>query len=283
MTKDTIFSTKKTLNLSGNIVDLRTPIVMGILNVTPDSFYKESRIRSSKNLLNQAEKMLENGAVILDVGGYSSRPNAVNISTEEELNRVMPAIKQLRKTFPKAFISIDTFKSQVAKAAIDAGVCMVNDISAGKLDKNMFKTVANSNVAYVLMHMRGNPQNMAKMTDYDDVLIDIMDFFVKQINTLQSIGVKDIVLDVGFGFAKTIIQNYGILKNLQYFQQLELPLLAGISRKSMIYKSLNISPKEALNGTSVLNTIALVNGAKILRVHDVKEAMESIKLYKATY
>ncbi len=283
MAKDTIFSTKKTLNLRGNLIDIETPIVMGILNITPDSFHAGSRVSSSKYLLSQAEKMLADGATILDVGGYSTRPNAANISVKEELSRVIPAIEQLAKVFPKANISIDTFRSAVAQAALDAGACMVNDISGGTLDKEMFETVAKNHAAYVLMHSRGTPQTMSKLTDYDNLLIDVLDFFVKQTALLRSLGVKDIVIDPGFGFAKTVEQNYEILKNLQYFQQLKLPLLAGISRKSMIYKSLNISPDEALNGTTVLHTMALMKGAQILRVHDVKEAMQAIKLYKATY
>lgn len=283
MAKDTIFSIKKTLNLKGKLVDLHTPIVMGILNITPDSFHQESRVNSDKHLLSQAEQMLTQGAKILDVGGYSSRPEAIDISIEEELNRVIPAIDQLLNAFPEANLSVDTFRSQVAQAAMDAGACIINDISGGTLDENMFEVVGNTKAAYILMHMKGTPQTMNQMTHYDNLLIDIMDFYVKQSTHLRSLGVTDIILDPGFGFAKTVSQNYEILKNLQYFQQLKLPLLAGISRKSMIYNLLDTSPEEALNGTSVLNTIALMNGAQILRVHDVKEATEAIKLYKATF
>lgn len=283
MAKDTIFSIKKTLNLRGNLIDLQTPIVMGILNITPDSFHHESRVNSDKHLLGKAEQMLTQGATILDIGGYSSRPDAIDISIEEELNRVIPVITQLLKTFPEVNISIDTFRSQVAQAAMDAGACIINDISGGTLDENMFEVVGRTHAAYILMHMRGTPQTMIQMTNYDNLLIDIMDTYIKQTTQLSSLGVKDIILDPGFGFAKTVDQNYEILKNLQYFQQLKLPLLVGISRKSMVYKLLDTSPDEAMNGTSVLNTIALMNGAQILRVHDVKEATEAVKLYKATY
>jgi len=281
--KDTIFSSKTTLNLRGNLVDISTPIVMGILNITPDSFHSGSRIDSDKHLLSQAEKMLADGATILDVGGYSSRPSAADISTEQELKRVIPSIEQLSRTFPGANISIDTFRSTVAEAAMNAGASMINDISGGMLDENMFEVVAKCNAAYILMHMRGTPQSMSKMTDYDNLLIDLTDFFVSQSSKLKALGVSDIILDPGFGFSKNITQNYEILKYLQYFQQLNLPLLAGLSRKSMIYKSLDILPDQALNGTTVLNTIALMNGAQILRVHDVKEAIEAVKLYKAVY
>lgn len=283
MAKDTIFSMKKTLNLKGNLIDLSTPIVMGILNATPDSFHRESRVASDIALLSRVEKMLHDGATILDIGGYSSRPDATDISIQEEMNRTIPVIEQIIKSFPDAYISIDTFRSQVAQAALDNGTCMVNDISGGTLDDHMFQTIANNNAAYVCMHMKGTPQTMKKMTHYNNLLIDIMDFFVMQTNKLKSFGVADVLLDPGFGFAKTMDQNYEILKNLQYFQQLKLPLLAGLSRKSMIYNSLSISPEEALNGTTALNTISLMNGAQILRVHDVKEAVEAIKLYKATY
>jgi dihydropteroate synthase len=281
--KDTIFSTKKTLNLKGKLMDLSTPIVMGILNITPDSFHIDSRISSDKKLLNQAETMLSQGATILDIGGYSSRPNATNISEEEELQRVIPAIEKVTTDFPEANISIDTFRSVVAQSAIEAGACIINDISGGTLDDEMYETVAKNQVTYIMMHMRGTPSTMSSLTTYDNVLMEMMDFFLSKINHLQSLGVSDIILDPGFGFAKTTDQNYHILKNLQYFKQLKLPLLAGISRKSMIYKSLSISAEEALNGTSVLNTLALSGGAQILRVHDVKEAIETIKLYKATY
>ena len=283
MAKDTIFSTKKTLNLKGKLIDLRTPIVMGILNITPDSFYEKSRVNTERTLLGEAEQMLQSGATILDIGGYSSRPNAADISEEDELNRVVPAIKQVVNKFPEANISIDTFRSKVAQAAIDEGASIVNDISGGTADSNMFQTVAENDVSYVLMHMRGTPQTMSKMTDYENLLIDMTDFFVAQVGKLKSLGVKDIILDPGFGFAKKTNHNYEILKNLRYFQQLKLPLLVGLSRKSMIYKALDVSPEEALNGTSVLNTIALMNGAQILRVHDVREACETITLFKQTY
>ena len=283
MAKDTIFSMKKTLNLKGNLIDLSTPIVMGILNATPDSFHRESRIESNIELFSRVEKMLDDGAAILDIGGYSSRPDATDVSIREEINRTIPVIHELIKSFPEAYISIDTFRSEVAQAALDSGACMVNDISGGTLDDHMFQTIANNKAAYVCMHMKGTPQTMKQMTHYDNLLMDVMDFFVMQTNKLKSLGVSDILLDPGFGFAKTVDQNYEILKNFQYFQQLKLPLLAGLSRKSMIYNTLNISPAEALNGTTALNMVALVNGAQILRVHDVKEAAEAIKLYNTTY
>jgi len=281
--KDTIFSMKKTLNLKGKLIDLSTPIVMGILNATPDSFHMESRVASDIALLSRVEKMLHDGVTILDIGGYSSRPDATDISIQEELNRTIPVIEQIIKSFPEVYISIDTFRSEVAQSALESGACMVNDISGGTLDDHMFQTIADNSAAYICMHMKGTPQTMKQMTHYDNLLMDIMDFFVMQTNKLKSLGVSDILLDPGFGFAKTIDQNYEILQNLQYFQQLKLPLLAGLSRKSMIYNTLNISPVEALNGTTALNMVALMNGAQILRVHDVKEAAEAIKLYKATY
>ena len=283
MAKDTIFSTKKTFNLRGNLIDISTPVVMGILNVTPDSFYAKSRIDSHNSLLYKAEKMLEDGAMILDIGGYSTRPNAKDISWQEELLRIIPAIERLTKTFPEAYISVDTFRSNVAQVALDTGACMVNDISGGTLDANMFQTVAKNKAAYVLMHMKGTPQSMTQMTQYNHLIIEVIDFFLQQVKKLKKLNINNIIIDPGFGFAKTIAQNYEILKNLQSFQQLKLPLLAGLSRKSMIYKPLGISSEEVLNGTSALNMIALMNGAQILRVHDVKEAVEVIKLYKATY
>jgi dihydropteroate synthase len=274
---------KKTLNLKGNLLDLSTPIVMGILNTTPDSFHQHSRINSDAMLLSNVEKMLRDGVTILDIGGYSSRPDAAEVPIQEELNRTIPAIKQVVKSFPGAYISIDTFRSEVAQAALDAGACMVNDISGGTLDDNMFQIVADNNASYVCMHMRGTPQTMKQLTQYENLLLDILDFFVLQTNKLKALGVRDIILDPGFGFAKTIAQNYEILQYFQHFQQLKLPLLAGLSRKSMIYNTLNISPEDALNGTTALHMISLINGAQILRVHDLKEAVETIKLYKATY
>jgi len=267
-----------TLRLKNQLIPLQKPIVMGILNVTPDSFYEGSRISTDKNSLYKASQMLEEGATILDIGGYSTRPDADDIPIEEELNRVLPAIISIKKEFPSSIISIDTFRSQVAKQAIEVGADLINDISGGNLDTKMFETVASLKVPYILMHMRGTPQTMKSLTDYENIIVQMMTYFQDKISTLKSIGVEEIILDLGFGFAKTIDQNYFLLKNLAIFEQLEVPILAGISRKSMIYKRLAIPVSEALNGTTVLNTIAIQNGAKILRVHDVKEAIQTIKL-----
>ena len=281
--KDTAFSSNKTLNLKGKILDLGTPKVMGILNVTPDSFYDGGAHLEEKDMIEQVGKMLQAGATFIDIGGYSSRPGADNISEEEESNRVLSALRLLLKQFPKAFFSIDTFRASVARKAVDEGAVMINDISGGRLDATMLPTVAEVKVPYVLMHSKGDPQTMRSLATYEDLITEITDFFVKQTARLREFGVSDVILDPGFGFAKTVKQNYELLKNLKYFQGLKLPVLIGLSRKSMIYKSLKIEPSEALNGTTALNTIGLMNGASILRVHDVKEAVEAIELYKLTY
>ena len=281
--KDKIFQVKKTLNLRGNLVSLDTPAVMGILNITPDSFYSLGRQNTEKEILSTAENMLAEGALILDIGGYSSRPNAEDINTETETDRISKALALIVKEFPEAYISIDTFRSSVAKVAIDQGACIINDISGGTLDTNMFETVAKLNVPYIMMHMRGTPQNMAQQTDYKHLLKEVILFFSERVEKLRILGVNDIILDPGFGFAKTAKQSYEILQNLDYFKGLRLPLLAGLSRKSMIYKTLGISAEEALNGTTALNMAALINGASILRVHDVKAAVETVKLYKAIH
>ncbi len=251
---------------------------MGILNVTPDSFYDGGSYKNDKDILNQVEKMLQEGATFIDVGGYSSRPNADDISTDNELNRVIPVIEILVREFPDILISIDTFRSKVAQQSIDAGACIINDISAGKLDNNMLQVVASLHVPYIMMHMRGTPQTMGKLTDYNNLLKEILFYFSERIATARKLQIVDIIVDPGFGFAKTLDQNYQLLNNLEHFQFLDLPLLVGVSRKSMISKVLDSSTDESLNGTSVLNTIALQKGASILRVHDVKEAMECIKL-----
>ena len=276
-------SNYKSLNIDGKLIDLSTPIVMGIMNLTPDSFYDGGALTSEKSILNQAQKHLENGAVILDLGGYSSRPGAYDIPVEEELSRVLNPIRVIRSNFPDTVISIDTFRAEVAEKALNEGAAIVNDISGGILDENMFSTVAKLGCPYILMHMKGTPQTMKSLSKYDDILGEMMDYFVYRVNDLKEKGVKDIVIDPGFGFSKTIEQNYFLLKNLDYFNQLNLPLLAGISRKSMIYKKLGISSQEALNGTTALNMAALINGAKILRVHDVKEAVETVKLFNNTF
>lgn len=281
--KDTGFSVKKTLKLLGKVLDLEQPRVMGILNVTPDSFYAASRRQGEQELLRAAEKMLNEGADMLDVGGYSSRPDAAEVPEEEEWQRVEMAVKLLVKHFPEAPLSIDTFRAEVARRAVQEGAALINDISGGELDAAMFHTVAQLQVPYILMHMRGTPQNMKELNRYDNMVQEIFDYFAAKLNKLRLLGVNDIVIDPGFGFSKNIAQNYELLQNMGYFSALGIPTLIGISRKSLIYKKLNISPAESLNGTTVLNTISLMQGASILRVHDVKEAIEAVKLYKLTF
>jgi dihydropteroate synthase len=273
-----VFSSNKTLNLHGRLMDLGTPKVMGVLNVTPDSFYDGGRYTDEASILAQVEKMLRDGADVIDVGGYSTRPGAREISEEEELNRAANAIKTILKTFPDAVLSVDTFRSAVAKAAIREGASMINDISGGELDKKMFDTVASLHVPFVLMHMRGTPQTMTHLSHYDNLMKDMTDYFHQKIHQLHQLGVTDIIIDPGFGFAKTPEQNFDILKNLNYFRILGKPVLAGLSRKSTIWRTLETTPEGSLNGTTVLNTVALLNGASFLRVHDVKEAVECIKL-----
>ena len=281
--KDSLFQVKNTLNLRGNLESLDSPWVMGILNITPDSFYAASRMEQPNSLLGQAEKMLADGAKILDIGGYSSRPGAAHISEAEELERVLPAIQAVVHEFPEAYLSIDTFRAEVARAAVGEGAAIVNDISGGNLDDGMFETVATLGVPYILMHMKGTPQNMVKQSQYDHLIHDIYSYFSHKVRQLHSLGVSDVILDPGFGFAKTREQSYELLRNLGYFHNIKLPLLAGVSRKSMIYKELGITPEEALNGTTALNMIALINGASILRVHDIQPAVVAVKLFKATY
>ena len=269
------------MNINGNLVSLDEPQVMGILNVTPDSFYAESRVNQETAILKRAEKMIEEGAFILDIGGYSTRPGAEDISTEEETRRVVQAIALIRSKFPETLISIDTFRSAVAKAAVESGANIINDVSGGTIDNQMFKLVAESKVPYILMHMRGTPQTMKNLNQYDNLLIDIGKELADKCQQLKSLGVADIIIDPGFGFAKSIAQNYELLRNLGYFKRLGFPILAGLSRKSMIYKTLNTEAEYALNGTTALNMVALQQGASILRVHDVKEARETITLFKA--
>ncbi|MEO1051243.1 MAG: dihydropteroate synthase [Bacteroidota bacterium] len=277
------FSNKKTLKLNGKLLDLSIPKVMGVLNVTPDSFYDGGRYIDTESVTSQAQKMVDENVDIIDIGGYSTRPGAIEVSEEEEKQRVCSAIETIKKAFPELPISVDTFRASVAKAAINTGASMINDVSGSSLDEKMFETVGDLNVPYVLMHMKGNPQTMTQLAQYDNMLFEIMDYFQKKVNILRSFGTTDIVIDVGFGFAKTIDQNYELLRNLSYFQALELPLLAGVSRKSMIYKTLKIKPEEALNGTTVVNTLAILNGANLLRVHDVKEAKETITIINKTF
>lgn len=276
--KDTFFQIKSTLNVGGKIIDLTEPKVMGILNITPDSFFSGSRVQSEKEILQQAEKMLNEGADFLDLGAYSSRPDAENISEEEELDRLIPALKTIVQSFPEALISVDTFRAGVAQQAVESGAHLINDISGGNLDEQMFETVGKLQVPYILMHMKGTPQTMKNLNQYDDMIQEMSFYFSEKITQLKDLGVKDIILDPGFGFAKNINQNYQLLNHLEDFNLFGFPVLAGLSRKSMIWKSLKIRPEEALNGTSVLNTIALQKGAKILRVHDVKETKECIKI-----
>jgi dihydropteroate synthase len=281
--QDNIFSQKYTLNLKGKLTHLGNPVVMGILNVTPDSFYDGGRYLLKPEIQNQAEKMLLEGAFILDIGGYSSRPGADHVAVKEELKRTTDGIKFVLEKFPDARISIDTFRAEVADAALSEGACMVNDISGGELDPAMAGVVARWNVPYVIMHMRGTPRDMAQMTKYDNILLETIDYFQRKINLLRHIGVNDVIIDPGFGFAKKADQSFRLLRDLTLFKVLESPLMIGVSRKSMIYKTLGVDSDGALNGTTILNVIGLINGASILRVHDVKEAVECIELYKKVY
>ena len=251
---------------------------MGILNVTSNSFYDGGKYSDEKSILSQVERMLAEGATFIDVGAYSSKPNAAYVSNEEEISRLLPVIKSVVKHFPEILISVDTFRANVAKAAIENGACIINDISAGNLDENMMQTIADLHVPYVMMHLKGNPQSMQSLAKYENVTKEILFYFSDKIAQARSFGINDFIIDPGFGFAKTLKQNFELMNSLELFQMLELPLLVGISRKSMIYKTLETSADFALNGTTVLNTIALQKGANILRVHDVKEAMETIKL-----
>jgi dihydropteroate synthase len=269
---------KKTLNIGGKLLDLSTPQVMGILNVTPDSFYSGSRVLQVEDAYKKAERMIFEGASILDLGGHSTRPGADAVSEEEELKRVLPVVEMIQKRFPDAIISIDTFRSTVARESIAAGAHIINDIAGGNMNANMFETVAALHVPYILMHSRGTPQTMKELNQYDDLVTDVLRELQTKIYQLQQLGVKDIVADMGFGFAKNADQNYVLLNELKAFQILNVPLLIGVSRKSMIWRKLNITADQSLNGTTVLNTIALLNGASILRVHDVKEAVEAVKL-----
>jgi dihydropteroate synthase len=278
MIEDSVFACRRTLAMKGRVLEISSPVVMGILNCTPDSFYEGSRLTESSALVETALQMLEDGATFLDVGGYSTRPGAAEVSAQEELDRVLPAIEAILKAAPDALLSIDTFRADVARQAIKAGAAFINDVSGGEADEAMFATVADLQVPYVLMHMRGTPQTMKELTQYDDLLLELVDYFQKKIYQLHALGVKDIILDPGFGFAKNIEQNYTLLKHLNYFKALNLPILVGLSRKSMVYKRLSIPVAESLNGTTVLNTVAVLNGADILRVHDVKEAVQAITL-----
>jgi dihydropteroate synthase len=267
-----------TINCKGKLIDVASPKVMGILNITPDSFYDGGKHKNEKEMLLHIEQMLTEGATFIDVGAYSSRPNADAVSETDELKRILPIINLILKEFPETLLSIDTFRSRIAKQCVEAGACMINDISAGKLDANMLQTIANLHVPYIMMHMRGTPQTMQQQTQYDNLIKDILFYFSERIAAAKALGIVDMIVDPGFGFAKTLEQNYELLNKLELFKMIEKPLLIGVSRKSMIYKTLETAAKEALNGTSVLNTVALQKGASILRVHDVKEAVECVKL-----
>jgi dihydropteroate synthase len=267
-----------TINCKGQIIDLSTPKIMGILNITPNSFYDGGKYSLENNAVMQVEKRLKEGATFIDIGAYSSKPNAEFVSEEEELNRIIPVVKTLIKEFPEALLSIDTFRSTVAQECINNGAALINDISAGSLDEKMMEVIASNNIPYIMMHLRGTPQTMHDQTNYEHIINEILTYFSDKVNKARSLGINDLIIDPGFGFAKTTDQNYEILSNLELFKMLELPILAGVSRKSMIYKTLDTSPEEALNGTTVLNTIAITKGATIIRVHDVKEAMECVKL-----
>lgn len=274
--KDSPFSKNPTLKIEGKIVDFSTPKIMGVLNVTPDSFFDGGKNNSLENAVNQAEKMIVEGAEFIDVGGYSSRPGADEVTVEEEINRTVPIVKAIHEKFPDVFISIDTFRQAVAEKNIEAGASWVNDISAGNLDDKMIPWVKSNKVPYIAMHMRGNPQTMKGLTDYFDLTKQVLSELIFSVRELESD--HPLILDPGFGFAKTLDQNYELMNNLDQFAQLDQPFLVGVSRKSMIYKLLEISPDEALNGTSILNTVGLLKGASVLRVHDVKEAKEAVRL-----
>ncbi|MCG8332371.1 MAG: dihydropteroate synthase [Chitinophagales bacterium] len=271
---------QQTLNCKGRLLSLEQPVIMGILNITPDSFFDGGKYNQESSILAQTEKMLQEGASIIDVGGMSSRPGAEVISVEEELQRVIPVIKSIHHNFPEALISIDTVQSRVAIESITAGAHIVNDISAARIDPQMYSTVAKLGVPYILMHMQGKPNNMQDAPNYDNVVQQVLDFLIQEVGKLRALGVKDILLDPGFGFGKTVEHNYELLKKLSALKITGLPILAGVSRKSMICKVLKVNPDKALNGTTALNMIALQQGASILRVHDVKEARETIRLWQ---
>lgn len=269
------------LNCKGKLIFTGRPLIMGILNLTEDSFYAESRMQNLEAIKSKASQMIGEGVDILDIGAQSTRPESKRISAEEELKKLLPAIDMLLQLSPKLIISIDTYYSKVAEACIHAGAAVINDISGGEMDKDMIPAVAKLNVPYICMHIKGTPETMQNQTQYDDVIKEILDFFIKKINDCQQAGIKDVIIDPGFGFGKNISQNFLLLKNLSTFKMLDKPILAGISRKSTIYKTLGITAEESLNGTTVLNTIALLNGASFLRVHDVKEAREAVTLYES--
>ena len=271
-------TTKKTLNIAGKLLDLSLPRIMGVLNITPDSFYANSRTMALEDILQKARQMADDGATFIDIGGYSTRPNADDVPEEVELERVLPAIEALKKHLPAIVISVDTFRANVARQAVAAGAGMLNDVSGGTLDAAMFETVAQLGVPYVLMHLRGNPKTMTQLNHYQDLTTEVIAELQTQMFKLQQLGSIDIMIDPGFGFAKNASQNFELLSQLENLEILERPILVGVSRKSMIWRTLQIQPDEALNGTTVLNTVALLKGASILRVHDVRQAVEAVKL-----
>jgi dihydropteroate synthase len=268
-----------TINCKGQLIDLSVPKVMGILNVTPNSFFDGGKYKNEDELLARTQKMLTEGATFIDVGAYSSKPNAEFVSEEEEISRIIPVVNLLQKHFPDIILSIDTFRAGVAKICIENGAAVINDISAGKLDDKMLETIAKFQVPYIMMHMKGTPQTMQTLVQYEDIIKEMLFYFSERIAAARVLGINDLIVDPGFGFAKTLEQNFEVFQKSELFQVLELPLLVGVSRKSMIYKTLDSNAEMALNGTTVLNTIALTKGAKILRVHDVKEAVECVRLF----
>ncbi|MNR95273.1 Dihydropteroate synthase [compost metagenome] len=268
-----------TINCKGQLIDLSTPKVMGILNITPNSFFDGGKYKNESEILSRVEKMISEGATFIDIGAYSSKPSAEFVSEQEEIERIVPVVNLILKHFPETMLSIDTFRSEVAKACIENGAAIINDIAAGNLDEKMLDIIAKYQVPYIMMHMRGTPQTMQKLTDYGDIVKEMLFYFSERVAAARNLGINDLIIDPGFGFAKTLQQNYEVFQKLELFKNLELPMLIGISRKSMIYKTLNSNAEESLNGTTVLNTLALTKGAKILRVHDVKQAMECVTLF----
>ena len=273
----------KSINCKGKLITFETPKVMGILNITPNSFFDGGWHHSLEKIEQQTEKMLQEGAAIIDIGAYSTQPNAPFVSEEEELERIVPVVKHLVNEFPDIVLSVDTFRAEVAKQTLDLGAAMINDVSAGNLDDQMMPVVGSFKVPYIMMHMKGTPQNMQQFTTYDDVMHEMIYYFSDKMAQAQQHGIIDVIVDPGFGFSKTLDQNYEVLNKLHLLQNLNVPVLSALSRKSMIYKFFETTPQEALNGTSVLNTISLIKGANLLRVHDVKEAVECVKLYTKTY
>ena len=275
-------TTARYINVNGSLLDLSQPRVMGILNVTPDSFYAGSRTQTEAEIVRRVKQIVSEGAAIIDIGAYSSRPNADNVSAREEMERLRMGLKILFEIQPDAVVSVDTFRADVGRMCVEEyGVAIINDIAAGEMDANMFHTVAALNVPYIMMHMQGTPQSMQQHPHYDNLLKEVFLYFARKVQQLRDLGVKDIILDLGFGFGKTMEHNYELLSHLEEFRIFELPLLVGVSRKSMIYRLLDITPQEALNGTTVLDTICLLKGADILRVHDVKEAVETVRIVQA--